>query len=158
MRLTRFTDNALRSLTYLALHPTETPTVGEVASRMGMSEDHLLKVVQRMSQNGYVQTIRGRKGGMRLAKPADQIVVGQVVRSTEDNMCLMPCFDVNDSTCPIASACTLAGVFDESLQNFLKTLDRYTIADLVSSRRDALLHLTGCASGNGKRPAEVAAQ
>ena len=144
MRLTRFTDNALRSLTYLALDPSATPTVGEVASRMGMSEDHLLKVVQRMSQYGYVQTIRGRKGGMRLAKPADQIVVGEVVRNTEDNMALMPCFDPGDSrSCPIAVACTLSEVFDDALKAFLATLDRYTIADLVNSRRDALRHLTG---------------
>lgn len=148
MRLTRFTDNALRSLTYLALDPTATPTVGQVALRMGMSEDHLLKVVQRMSQYGYVKTIRGRKGGMRLAKPADQIVVGHVVRNTEENMTLMPCFEGGDSmSCPIASACTLSSVFDQALRAFLDTLDRYTIADLVASRRDALRHLTGIDMG-----------
>jgi Rrf2 family transcriptional regulator, nitric oxide-sensitive transcriptional repressor len=155
MRLTRFTDNALRSLTYLALHPSETPTVGEVASRMGMSEDHLLKVVQRMSQHGFVQTVRGRKGGMRLAKPADQIVVGAVVRSTEDNLELMPCFDADDVTCPIATACTLSRVFDDALHAFLSTLDRYTIADLVVSRRDALMHLTGSSAEKGASGAEA---
>ena len=144
MRLTRFTDNALRSLTYLALDPTATPTVGAVAHRMGMSEDHLLKVVQRMSQYGYVKTIRGRKGGMRLAMPADQIVVGHVVRNTEENMTLMPCFEAgNPMSCPIAPACSLSGVFNQALRAFLDTLDHYTIADLVASRRDALRQLTG---------------
>ena len=109
-----------------------------------MSEDHLLKVVQRMSQSGYVKTIRGRKGGMRLAMPADQIVVGHVVRNTEENMTLMPCFEAgNPMSCPIAPACSLSGVFNQALRAFLDTLDHYTIADLVASRRDALRQLTG---------------
>lgn len=143
MRLTRFTDNALRSLTYLALSPDRTTTVGEVARRMGMSEDHLLKVVQRMTQLGYVRTIRGRNGGMRLARPAEEIVVGDVVRNTEENMALMPCFEPAHQGCPIAPACTLAGVFEEALAAFLATLDRYTIADLVSTRTPDLRRLIG---------------
>jgi Rrf2 family nitric oxide-sensitive transcriptional repressor len=143
MRLTRFTDNALRALVFLALDPDDVPTVGEVARKMGMSEDHLLKVVQRLSQLGYVKTIRGRNGGMRLAVPAESIVVGQVVRRTEDNMALVPCFDPTEVTCPIAPACGLAPALDEALQAFLTTLDRYTIADIIATRREALRHLVG---------------
>lgn len=142
MRLTRFTDNALRALGYLALTPDEHSTVGLVARRMGMSEDHLLKVVQRLSQLGLVRTIRGRNGGMRLARHAHEIVVGDVVRRTEDNMALVPCFEQGEVTCPIASACGLAPLIDEALEAFLSTLDRYTIADMIARRHD-LLQLTG---------------
>jgi len=134
MRLTRFTDNALRALLYLALEPDRVPTVGEVARRMGMSEDHLLKVVQRLSHLGYVKTIRGRNGGMRLAKPADSIVVGQVVRQTEDNLAIVPCFDPTESPCPVAPACGLAPALDEALTAFLTALDRYTVAALIARR------------------------
>jgi Rrf2 family transcriptional regulator, nitric oxide-sensitive transcriptional repressor len=113
------------------------------ARKMGMSEDHLLKVVQRLSQLGYVKTIRGRNGGMKLAVKPETIVVGQVVRRTEDNMALVPCFDPTEVTCPIAAACGLAPALDEALQAFLTTLDRYTVADLIATRREALHHLLG---------------
>ncbi|MBK6489795.1 MAG: Rrf2 family transcriptional regulator [Gemmatimonadetes bacterium] len=142
MRLTRFTDNALRALVFLALRPEETPTVGAVARKMGMSEDHLLKVVQRLSRLGFVRTVRGRKGGMRLARAADTIVVGEVIRRTEDNLALVPCFEPAHDGCPIASACGLAPALDEALQAFLATLDRYTVADLIA-RHGELLELTG---------------
>lgn len=138
MRLTRFTDNALRALLYLALAPDEVPTVGEVARKMGMSEDHLLKVVQRLSHLGYVKTIRGRNGGMRLAQAPESIVVGEVVRKTEDNMALVPCFDPTDAICPVAPACGLAPALDEALQAFLQALDRYTVADLIAKRRELM--------------------
>lgn len=136
MRLTRFTDNALRALLYLALEPDDTPTVGAVARKMGMSEDHLLKVVQRLSQLGYVKTIRGRNGGMRLAQSPESIVVGEVIRRTEDNMALVPCFDPTESICPVAPACGLAPALDEALKAFLAALDRYTVADLITKRRE----------------------
>lgn len=136
MRLTRFTDNALRALLYLALDPEHIPTVGEVARKMKMSEDHLLKVVQRLSQLGYVKTIRGRNGGMRLARAAETIVVGEVVRRTEDNLSLVPCFESDHDGCPIASACGLAPMLDEALRAFLTSLDRYTVADLIAKRSE----------------------
>ncbi len=136
MRLTRFTDNALRALLYLALAPDDISTVGEVARRMGMSEDHLLKVVQRLTQLGYVQTIRGRRGGMRLARAADTIIVGEVVRQTEDNMQLVPCFESGNTACPIAPACGLAPALDHALQAFLSVLDGYTVADLMAKRAE----------------------
>jgi Rrf2 family nitric oxide-sensitive transcriptional repressor len=136
MRLTRFTDNALRALLFLALDPDDVPTVGEVARKMGMSEDHLLKVVQRLSQLGYVKTIRGRNGGMRLARSADTIVVGEVVRRTEDNLSLVPCFEASNDKCPIAPACGLAPALDEALRAFLASLDRYTVADLIAKREE----------------------
>lgn len=131
MHLTRFTDNALRCLTYLALHPGETETVGVIARRMALSEDHLVKVVQRLAHLGYVETMRGRGGGVRLiAAPAD-INIGAVVRKTEENFRLVECFDPTLNTCPIAPSCGLAPALDEALTAFLAVLDRYTIADFT---------------------------
>lgn len=115
MRLTRFTDNALRCLVYLGLHEEQVVTVPDVARRMAMSEDHLMKVVQRLSALGYVQTLRGRHGGLRLAQEPSAIVIGAVVRETEDNLNLVECFDPATNQCPIAAACKLAQVLDEAL-------------------------------------------
>jgi len=131
MHLTRFTDNALRCLTYLALHPGETETVGTIARRMALSEDHLVKVVQRLAHLGYVETMRGRGGGVRMIKEPAQIIIGAVVRQTEENFRLVECFDASQNTCPIAPLCGLAPVLDEALTAFLGVLDRYTLADLT---------------------------
>lgn len=135
MHLTRFSDNALRCLTYLALHPGETETVGTIARRMALSEDHLVKVVQRLAQFGYVETMRGRGGGVRMVKAPEQINIGTVIRQTEENFRLVECFDASTTTCPIAPSCALAPMFDEALDAFLTVLDRYTLADLTKTPR-----------------------
>ena len=136
MRLTRHTDNALRALIYLGIDTDEAPArITDIARRMGMSEDHLAKVIARLSQLGYVETIRGRDGGARLAQPAAEIVVGAVVRATEDNLNLVECFDPATNQCPIAPACALAPALDEALTAFLSVLDRYTLADLIAKPR-----------------------
>ena len=131
MHLNRFTDNALRCLTFLALQPGETATAAEIARRMRMSEDHLVKVIQRLTQLGYVETIRGRRGGVQLAMPADRINVGRVVRDTEETFTLVECFDPETNKCPIAPACALAGALDEALNAFFAVLDAQTLADLT---------------------------
>ncbi|MBA3854402.1 MAG: Rrf2 family transcriptional regulator [Gemmatimonas sp.] len=136
MRLTRHTDNALRALIYLGIHTDEAPArITDIARRMGMSEDHLAKVIARLSQLGYVETIRGRDGGARLARPAAEIIVGAVVRATEDNLNLVECFDPETNQCPTAPACALAPALDEALTAFLAVLDRYTLAHLVAKPR-----------------------
>lgn len=136
MRLTRHTDNALRALIYLAIHTDGTPArITDIARRMGMSEDHLAKVIARLAQLGYVETLRGRDGGVRLSRPAAEVNVGEVVRGTEDNLNLVECFDPATNQCPIAPACALAPALDEALQAFLGVLDRYTLADLVAKPR-----------------------
>ena len=89
MHLTRFTDNALRCLTYFALYPGESATVGEVARRMALSEDHLVKVVQRLARLGYLETMRGRGGGVRMIRPPADINIGAVVRETEESFRLV---------------------------------------------------------------------
>ena len=135
MRLTRHTDNALRCLTFLALHPEEAVTAGEVARRMHMSEDHLFKVVARLAQLGYVETQRGRSGGVRLAREAAAIRVGDVVRSMEESFALVECFSAATNECPIAPACVLASTLERALDAFLSVLDEVTVADLVHQPR-----------------------
>ena len=133
MHLTRFTDNALRCLTYLALHPGETETAGTIARRMALSEDHLVKVVQRLARLGYVETMRGRGGGVRLILAPSAINVGTLVRQTEENFRLVECFDGELNRCPIAPACAIAPALGEALEAFLAVLDRCTLEDLTKS-------------------------
>lgn len=133
MHLTRFTDNALRCLMYLGQNPDRVITVGEVSRKMGMSEDHLLKVVRRLVNLGHVRTIRGRSGGLRLNRPPSEIIVGEVVRATEDNLALVPCFQPGDDRCPLTPNCDLAGSMHEALGAFFGVLQRKTLADLVQS-------------------------
>jgi len=134
MRLTRFSDNALRCLVVLGLEPTECITVQVIANRMNMSYEHLVKIVQRLAELGYVETVRGRNGGVRLAMPADEIRLGKLVRETEENLTLVECFDAEHNTCPISPVCQLAGVLDEALSAFLSVLDRHTLADALQPR------------------------
>ncbi len=131
MRLTRFTDNALRCLLYLGRNPGRVVTVGEVSSAMAMSEDHLLKVVRRLVDLGHVRTVRGRRGGVVLNRPVTDIVLGDVVKATEDNLALVPCFVHGDTSCPLYPNCRLAGALDEALGAFFETLRRKTLADLL---------------------------
>lgn len=136
MRLTRHTDNALRALIFLGIQTDSGPArIADISRRMGMSEDHVAKVIARLAQLGYVETIRGRVGGVRLARAAAQINVGEVVRATEDNLNLVECFDPITNQCPIAPLCALAPALDEALTAFLAVLDRYTLADLTAKPR-----------------------
>lgn len=148
MRLTRFSDNALRCLMYLGLSDKPISTVGEIARRMTMSEDHLLKVIKRLSQLGYVQTIRGRNGGLRLARSPEEINIADVIRSTEENLSIVPCLDGTEAPCPISEICQLSGAVDEALNAFFATLRKYTLADMVRERAE--LQRAIASAGNGK--------
>lgn len=160
MRLTRFTDNALRCLLLLGLEPERCITVNEIAERMNMSYEHLVKIVHRLSEFGYVETVRGRHGGVRLGKSAGDIRLGALVRQTEENLALVECFDPEHNTCPISSACRLAGTLDEALQAFLAVLDEKTLADILEPKA-ALVQLLArresAAGGQGTAPGDGAA-
>lgn len=132
MRLTHFTDNALRCLLYLARTPDRTATISEVASRMGMSADQLLKVTQRLVALGYVRTVRGRNGGLKLAKSAEAITIAEVVRETEPSLALATCFEPGNMECPLTGSCDLARALSESLRAFFDILERRTIADVAA--------------------------
>jgi Rrf2 family nitric oxide-sensitive transcriptional repressor len=130
MRLTVFTDYTLRTLIYLALRPDRLSTISEIAAAYGISANHLMKVVQDLAQAGDVATLRGQRGGLRLARRPTEINLGAVVRRSEPDLHLVPCFGA-DACCAIQPHCVLATAFDEALKAFLAVLDRYTLADLV---------------------------
>ncbi len=136
MRFTRHTDYALRVLMFLGLKsPGELATIKEISDRYGISENHLMKVVHRLGRNGLIETIRGRQGGIRLARSPADIGIGDVVRRCEDDMRLVECFDPKTNKCRIAACCTLPMVLDEALAAFMAVLDRFTLADLLKSRQ-----------------------
>ncbi len=136
MRLTRFTDNALRCLLHLGGEPTRIATVHEIATAMGMSHDNLLKVIKRLVDLGWVRTIRGRHGGVQLAVQPHDIRVADVIRATEDNLALAPCFGALSDSCPVGPVCQLATCLHEALGAFFAVLAQYSIADLVRQRRN----------------------
>ncbi|MCJ2050267.1 Rrf2 family transcriptional regulator [Methylobacterium sp. J-070] len=132
MRLTRYTDYTLRVLIYVGLHEPRQSSIAEIARAYGISESHLTKVVHQLGRLGLIRTIRGRGGGLRLAKPPADIVVGAVVRQTEDDLALVECFAGN--ACAITAPCQLRRALSEALGAFLAVLDRYTLADLIAGR------------------------
>ena len=133
MRLTAYTDYTLRTLMYLAVHDGRPATIGAIAASYRVSEAHLMKVVHQLGTAGDVETIRGRNGGVRLARAATEINLGTVVRRTEAESGLVPCFE-DPHTCVIGEICVLRAVLNEALAAFTAVLDRYTVADIVSPR------------------------
>lgn len=132
MNLTLFTDYALRVLIYTANQPDgKLVQVDEIARVYGISRNHLTKAVHRLGQMGYLETVRGRGGGMRLALPARDIRVGDVVRAVEDDFAVVGCF-ANDS-CVLLPGCRLKRALGEAVDAFLETLNRYTLADIAAS-------------------------
>lgn len=129
MRLTLYTDYSLRVLIHLALHDDRLCSIGEIARTYDISHNHLMKVVNALSRDNFVETVRGRFGGMRLARPAREISVGSVVRRTEDGFQLADCSD-----CALSPACGLTGVLAEGVAAMLKVFDAYSIADLLADR------------------------
>jgi len=133
MELSRFTDYSLRTLLFAGVHAGRNVTVPEVAAAYRISENHLVKVAQELRKLGLIDTWRGRKGGFRLARPAEEIRLGEVVRSTE-TLVLVECLREDGGSCPIDGACVLKGVICEAREAFLAVFDRYTLADLLSGR------------------------
>lgn len=131
MQLTLYTDYSLRVLAYLSVKPDGLVTISEVAEFYNISRNHLVKVVHNLSQKGFITTIRGKSGGMRLARPADQIGIGEVVRQTEPNFHIVECFDKNTTPCGVLPACALKGVLAQAGEKFLEVLDQYTVADIL---------------------------
>lgn len=132
--MTFHTDYALRMLIYAALRPDGVCTVNDVAVAYGLSRNHLLKVALTLRKLGFIETIRGRSGGIRIAMAPEQINIGALVRSTEEDFSLVECMQGAGGVCAISPACRLRGVFAEALTAYLTVLDKYTLADIVRNR------------------------
>ncbi|MBS4179238.1 Rrf2 family transcriptional regulator [Lederbergia citrea] len=133
MRLTNYTDFSLRVLIYLASkRADEISNITEIAEAYNISRNHLTKVIHELGKMGVIITIRGRGGGIRLALPPEEINVGAIVRQTEDDFKLVPCFGDSPNPCVISPACGLKHALGRALTAYLAVLDEYTIADLVS--------------------------
>ncbi len=131
MRLTKFTDNALRVLIYAAVNSDRMTNISEIAEKCAIPRNHLTKVVHAMATRGLLETVRGKGGGIRLVRPASEITVASVVRTMEDDLKIIECFEPR---CPILEVCTLKNILGEARHAFLATLEKYTIADLVDNR------------------------
>ena len=135
MRLTSFSDYALRVLMYAATRSDRLITIEETAEVYGISRAHLMKVVNQLTRAGFLKATRGRTGGLALAKRPDKIRLSDVIRATEPDFALVECFTPGNN-CLITPRCRVKGVLKEALNAFVETLDRYTLADLILSPKD----------------------
>lgn len=134
LRLTLHTDYALRVLMYAGMKGDRLSTIPEIVARFDISKGHVMKVVHRLGQLGYLETIRGKSGGIRLARKAGQINVGAVIRDMEEELGVLGCLQAGEKYCRIEDYCVLRSALRDATNAFLATLDRYTIADLIKPR------------------------
>jgi Rrf2 family nitric oxide-sensitive transcriptional repressor len=131
VQLTSFTDYSLRVLIHLGTHPDTLATVAAIAEEHGISRHHLTRVIHQLGLKGYIETVRGKGGGIRLARPPDQIRIGNVVRDMEPGFHLAECFKPGESSCRLLPSCALMPALAQAGRAFLETLDRYTLADML---------------------------
>ncbi len=153
MRLTHFTDCSLRVLMYLAAVPQRRATIAEIATAYDISAHHLSKVVPGLARGGWLATVRGPGGGIELALPPSQIVIGAVVRRSEGRDVPAACFAAEGAPCRITPVCGLRGVLGEAVEAFYAALDRHTLADVVRQPRalSRLLAIDATASAPSPR-------
>jgi Rrf2 family nitric oxide-sensitive transcriptional repressor len=132
MQLSSFADYALRVLIFSAAHEDRWCTSDEVSESFGVSKHHIVKIVNALQHQGYLDTMRGRGGGFRLAQDATRVNIGEVIRRNEPTLALVECFDRETNTCPLAKACGLQGALRAASDAFFRTLDQYTLADMIS--------------------------
>jgi Rrf2 family transcriptional regulator, nitric oxide-sensitive transcriptional repressor len=141
MRLSSFSDYSLRVLMYLGAQPGRLVTIAEIAGAYGISGNHLMKVVHQLGRLGYLETVRGKGGGMRLGKAPAEIRLGEVIRQTEVDWALVECFSTKAS-CLIQPACGLPPILDEALAAMFAVLDQYTLAVLLDKPRELVQVIT----------------
>ena len=130
MKLSTFSDYSLRVLIYLGVRPGRLATIGEISDVFQVSQGHLMKVVHQLGRNGYIETVRGKGGGIRLGQAPEAIILGRVIRQTEVDLDLVECFG-SESHCRIQPACRLRFILNEGLEAMFQVLDGYTLADLL---------------------------
>ncbi|MEO7496159.1 MAG: Rrf2 family transcriptional regulator [Massilia sp.] len=131
MRLTAYTDYSLRTLMYLAMNREQLVTIQDIADAHGIAKNHLTKVVHQLGTLGYIETVRGRNGGLRLGREPADINIGEVVRHTETDFHMAACFDTAGSGCMYSAACELKGVLGKATSAFLDVLDSVTLAQMI---------------------------
>lgn len=134
MQLTVRSNHAMRLMMYCAVNDDEVTPVADIARSCNMSEAHLAKIAHVLASHGFLETVRGRRGGVHLARPASEINVGAIVRATEFGRCLVECLDPETNTCPLINVCRFRSIIGRALEAFLTVLDGYTLADLVVGR------------------------
>lgn len=137
MRLTVRTDYAFRMLLYLAMHSDRLCTIKEIAKAYHISEPHLMKITHQLSQLAWIETIRGKGGGMKLAKQPEEICLAEVIKTVEPDFYLVECFG-SDNTCNIGAYCGLTDVLQEALDAFIACFAKYTLADILKSSGSAV--------------------
>lgn len=134
MQLTVRSNHAMRLMMYCAVNDRRVAPVSDIARACNMSEAHLAKIANALAAQGFVETVRGRAGGVRLARPANEINVGAIVRANEMGRCLVECLNSETNSCPLVEVCRFRSIIGRALEAFLNVLDGYTLADLVSGR------------------------
>lgn len=147
MKLTSYTNFAMRSLQLAALKAPDLIRVDDVVRVHGLARPHVVKIVHELGQAGYIVTQRGRGGGFRLAKPAEDIIVGDVVRLTEGSLDLVECFNPENNTCPLIGICKLSRALHDAARAFMAVLDDLTLADIASNRNDLLARIAPLEEG-----------
>ncbi|KQL38033.1 MULTISPECIES: RrF2 family transcriptional regulator [Bacillaceae] len=133
MRLTTYSDYSLRVLIFLSSEPREKlVNIKDIAEAYGISKNHLMKIIYNLGKMGYIETIRGRNGGIRLAKLPTEINIGEIIRKTEEDFNIVECFE-HGNTCVITPVCSLKHIFNKALDQFLQVLDQYTLDDIVKN-------------------------
>ena len=140
MRLTAFTDYTLRTLIYLGMHRERLATIQDIAELHGISKNHLMKVVHQLGLSGLVETVRGRKGGLRLRGEPELINIGAVVRRSEPDFYMAECFDPANVSCNLAPSCALKGVLAKATMAYLDVLDGVTLAQLIALEDHSARH------------------
>lgn len=133
MQLTIFTDYGLRSLMYVAAHTDRLSSVREIAEHYNISRNHLVKVVHRLAQLGYIDSVKGKGGGIRLAHDPASIRLGDIVKALEP-MNLVECFDQKTNTCRMTNSCQLKHYLYDAGKAFIAEMNKYTLADAVKNK------------------------
>lgn len=135
MRLTQATNYSIHVLLYCAVNPNRPSRVADIAATFGMSETHLFKILKVLVEHNFIETIRGRHGGLKLGRPAEEIRLGEVIGATEESFMMADCFSEDGpKDCPLMLGCEYNHVLREALGAFFAVLDRYTVADLARNR------------------------
>ena len=132
MRLTMFTDYSLRTLMFLSQNQDRLCTAREIAQSYGISLNHIVKVVHNLAQLGYIKTLKGKGGGIRLSRPPEELNLWELVKALEPDFTVVECFDQQHNTCRVVSACGLKSILHEAMQAFGNTLAQYSVADAIA--------------------------